>query len=334
MLEGIKWESFYVLFAGVLVIPYLIYRMKARAGRAIIFPPAQDYPPLKKVITYYLQLVSETLLILLLVVMLAGPYRSFSRTYLGEEGLDIALVLDISASMQADDFKPNRLESLKKIARAFIKRSGNNRIAVYAFAKIPFAQTPLTTDHSAILTLLDGLTYETIDHAESGGTAMGDALITAVDALERQKVEGRDRAVILISDGENSSGIDPVTAARFARSKGIQLTVIGLAGDEPVEVYINGEPFITVADTILKTSLDDTRLKQIAAAGEGRYFRAYDESILKDIFERLAVLNTTPLERAEIEHRIPLRPQLALPAFVLFLAMITLRGIFNTRPML
>mgnify|MGYP000721228641 CR=1 FL=1 len=102
-----------------------------------------------------------------------------------DEGIDVVLVLDVSLSMMAEDFPPNRLEALRRIASDFIRRSGGHRIGLVIFAKDSYVQTPLTTDHRSLLSLLDGVTVYTLDQAKSGGTSVGDALLVAVERAEK-----------------------------------------------------------------------------------------------------------------------------------------------------
>ncbi|MBE7440732.1 MAG: VWA domain-containing protein [Spirochaetales bacterium] len=276
----------------------------------------------------------EACLLSLLLLALAGPQTKESYDRVEEEGIDIALVLDISASMQAADFQPNRLEALKKTTAEFIKRSGHNRIGMYAFAGAVFTQTPLTTDHQALLEMLEGLSYEMIDHVDGGGTAIGDALVYAMDSLRRSRIKDRDQAIVLITDGENSSGMDPRQAAQMVYAENIKLFIIGMAGPEEVEVYVNGKPFITSSDVILKTSLDDKQLEAITQAGGGRYFRAHDDSALAALMADLGRLSRTPLEIRRLELKIPRDGPLLYASLIAFILWLAWRSFLYRRPML
>lgn len=269
-----------------------------------------------------------------LLLSLAGPYTKHTHQSIDEEGIDIALVLDISASMQAADFKPNRLEALKKTTAEFIKRSGQNRIGMYAFAGAVFTQTPLTSDHQALLELLAGLSYEMIDHADGGGTAIGDALVYALDSLRRSRIKERDQAIVLITDGESSSGMDPLQAAAMVQAENIKLFIIGMAGPEAVEVYVHGKPFITKNDEILKTSLDDKQLEAITRAANGRYFRAPDDTTLASLMADLSRLNRTPLQIRTLEQKIPRSGPFTALALGFFMLWLGWRSFLYRRPML
>ncbi len=324
----------YLLLALLLLPLYGRLRGRVVRGAAVGYAPLQ-YARSSSWRTRLLrwQMPVETMIVAGLIVALAGPHRRDEVELLGEEGLDLALALDISASMQAADFPPNRLEALKTLAAELVRRSGNDRIAVYVFGKHVFAQTPLTTDHGALAGLIEGLAFTTIDHAESGGTALGDALIASADGLLRQRAESRDQVIVLITDGQSNAGTDPVLAARFVAESGIRLRVLGVGGTEPVEVYVNGEPFITTEDKILTTFLDDTQLEEIAAAGGGRYRRARNLKVLAAIFDDLARLETTPLTIENVIVRRSYAPLIAKMLFLLFAAWLLTDGLLLRRPL-
>ncbi len=323
-----------VLGALLLAPLYGLMRRHLLRRAAIPFAPLQVARATGlRTLLMRLQVPFEMLILIVVVGALAGPHRRDEIELIGAEGLDIALALDISASMQAADFPPNRLEALKGLAVDFVRRSGSDRIAVYAFAKHVFSQTPLTTDHGTLSSLIDGLAFKTIDHADSGGTALGDALIAAADGLLRVRVPDRDQVIVLITDGQSNVGSDPILAARFAAENEFALYVVGIGGEEPIEVYVDGKPFITIEDIILKTSLDDTQLKEIAAAAAGQYFRAKEMDALAAIFDDLARLDTTPLEVETVEIQHSYAPALAMLAALLFVTWLLIDASLLRRPL-
>jgi len=292
-----SWKLLPVLLLLPVVLPYCLRRRrKIRAG-ALAWAPAQ-FASISR--TWRLGMGVEQIMLGLLlagaVIMAAGPVVREEISTISEKGIDIALVLDISASMQAADFKPNRLEALKGVAEEFIRKAGSHRMAVYAFAGHVFTQTALTTDRRSLIEMIRSLAYTSIDHSRSGGTAIGDALLLAVDDLVAGRIEDRDQLIVLIGDGESNLGIDPELSARKIRSEGIMLEVIGIGGFEAVEVFVDGKPFINSEDEILKTKLDDTELKAIARLGGGQYQRADDEAALEAIFQRIGRMTATPLD--------------------------------------
>ncbi len=324
----------YLLPALLLVPLYGRLRRRVVRGAAVAYAPLQYAAGSgwrSRLLRW--QIPVEAMIVAGVIVALAGPHRRDEIELLGEKGLDVALALDISASMQAADFPPNRLEALKGLAAELVRRSGSDRIAVYAFGKHVFTQTPLTTDHGALAGLIAGLAFETIDHAESGGTALGDALIASADGLLRQRTPGRDQVIVLITDGQSNAGADPILAARFVADSGIRLHVLGVGGTEPVEVYVDGEPFITVSDSILITHLDDTQLEEIAATAGGRYRRAVNLEVLAAIFDDLARLETTPLTIESVVIRRSYAPLMAGLLFLLFAAWLLTDALVLRRPL-
>ena len=318
---------------GLLIIPlYLVLRPRAWRSSALAYAPMQyRKPPAGGRLLVALHLVLEVLLIGLLVLALCGPFRESRIELVEEEGLDVALTLDVSSSMMAGDFKPTRLEALKRIASDFVKRSGSNRVGVYLFAKDTFTQTPLTNDHAVLLELIDGISFTMIDHSVSGGTAIGDALLYTADNLLKFRIEERAQVIILVTDGESYDGADPVLGAHFVRDNGIRLTVIGIGGDEPVPVFIDGKPYITIEGKQLETRLDDEQLKTIAREGQGLYLRARSADILSEIFNELARLETTPLRSESLRLRTYYTAQASAGAAALFMLWL-LMGMFLRRP--
>lgn len=323
-----------LLWLLLLLAPFALVRRRLLRSSAIAFGPAQiARGSRRRRLLHHLQIPVELVVLAVAVIALAGPGRTEDVEIYSEKGLDVALVLDISASMQAADFPPSRLEALKHLATDFLQRAGGNRIAIHAFAGLTFTQSPLTTDRSTLAALVDGLSYESLDHTRTGGTAIGDALLGAGDALHDARIEGRDQVVILISDGESNAGVDPLLAARFLRDRSIRLHVIGLGGPDPVEVWVHGKPFINTEDEVLKTSLDDAQLKAIAEAAGGRYTLAPDLEVLTTIFNDLARLERTPIEVERLRVRTPWGPQLAGLILCLFAMWFWLSAFELRRPL-
>jgi len=314
-----SWKLPLVLLLLPAVLPFCLRRRKRIRNSAPGWPPAQFSSGSR---IYSLSLGLEQLLLgimlLLAVLMAAGPYVGHELRMVSRKGIDVALVLDISASMQAADFQPSRLEALKKVAVDFVRRAGSHRIAVYAFAGKVFTQTPLTTDLQSLEELIGSLAYESVNHAESGGTAIGDAILLVTDDLEKHRIRGREQLLILIGDGQSNSGMDPILAARHLRESGIRLEVIGIGGKDEVEVLIHGKPFINTNNEVLKTMLDDTQLREIARAGGGRYQRALDGEVLQTIFDSIAGMTATPLR----QHRTVIEKSLVGPLAILFLLLL------------
>lgn len=275
---------------------------------------------------------AEMLLLALVVIGLAGPYQQREVEILEGEGIDAMLVLDVSLSMLAEDFPPNRLEALRRIARDFVARAAGHRLGLVIFAKDTYVQSPMTTDFQGLAELLESVTVYTINQNQSGGTAIGDALLVAGDRLQKSRQEGRDQALILITDGESNAGLEPELAARWLREQGVRLYIIGIGGQTPVAVTFEGRA-VGSGDAPYLAVLDDQRLEALARAADGRYFRALDADALAAIFGELARLERAPLASRILELRAPLGRWPALLALPLFLASLVLGGMVVRRPL-
>ncbi len=279
-----------------------------------------------------LSLAVEVLLLAALILGIAGPHRSTELELMENEGIDVLLVLDVSLSMLAEDFPPNRMEALRRIAGDFLDRASGHRIGLLIFGKDAYVQSPLTTDRPSLRALLGGVTVHTISPSKSGGTAIGDALLAGAQLLERARRPQRDQALILITDGESNEGIEPELAARFVHHLQIRLYTIGLGGDEPMEVMFEGDKLGGEDDPYL-TSLDEAQLQRIAELADGHYFRATDAGALETIFGHLSRLESAPLEVTTVEIRRSYRRWLALAALPLFTLYLLLTGIVLRRPL-
>ncbi len=328
MIDGLELSRGWVLWALLAVPVYAWLRWRFARRDVVPYSPLQyGAAPRRGALAARLYIPLEVVVLALAVAGLAGPYQRTELELIEDEGIDVALVLDVSLSMLAEDFPPNRLEALRKIAREFMQRSGNNRIGVVIFAKDAYVQTPLTTDHTVLLPLLDAVTVHTLDQSRSGGTAIGDALLATAQLLERSRVDGRDQALILITDGESNEGIETPLAARYVRQLGIRLYAVGIGGDQPVEVEFEGDKLDYLA------VLDDTQLRTIAELAEGRYYRASEVDALEEIFVELSRLEATPLEVRLVDIRRYLTDLVALALLPLFAISLYLGGVRLRRPL-
>ena len=313
--EGTLWARPLVLVALALLPVYWWRRRRIEERDWIPFAPLQlgGGDSLRRGASRWL-LPLEILLLAAAIVGLSGPYRPTSTEFVEETGIDLALVLDVSLSMLAEDFEPNRLAALRRMAGDFLERRSADRVALVIFAKDSYVQSPLTTDDLVLRHLLAGVTVDAVDQFRSGGTAIGDALLIAADQLSRARVEGRDQSVILITDGESNEGIAPETAARHLHLLGIELYAIGVGGTEPVAVFREDRRI----GNGLMTELDEQTLRSIAAAGNGHYYRAADAGALEQVFGHLSRLAAAPLETRRIERRRSMVPLVAVALLALF----------------
>lgn len=319
---------------GLALLPFFaVLRLTVIRRRSVAYAPLQYHAPTgPRRLAIPAAVLLETLCLVAVLTALAGPALRHASTTVTQEGVDAVLVLDISASMQAADFPPNRLECLKRLATGFVRRSGTNRIGVFAFAGDCFTQSPFTTDHAVLAELIEGLDYTSINHSTSGGTAVGDALVTATKALLRVRVPDRDQALILITDGQSNRGIQPETAIKYLRENGIRFYAVGVGGEKPVKVFVKGKPFINTEGQQLETSLDDTELRKLAALGDGRFYRATDADVLQRVFAEMARLETGPVTAETRRRTEALASWASLAGLCIFVGWFGLWGLAVRRP--
>jgi Ca-activated chloride channel family protein len=229
-----------------------------------------------------------TLTVSLILVALARPQETDEKVERWTEGIDIILCLDISESMQIEDFKPNRLEAAKEVARKFIEGRFQDRIGLVVFSGDAYALSPLSTDYALLKNYLQEVNFEMI---QNRGTAIGSALGVATNRMRES--DSKSKVVILLSDGENTAGsIDPITAAELAFAYGCKIYTIGVGkeGKVPFGQDLFGRP------RYVDNSMDETTLRKIAEIGEGQYFRATDNKALEEVFARI-----NRYEKAEIK---------------------------------
>lgn len=219
--------------------------------------------------------------IVLFIIALARPVEEHSESETTIEGVDIVLAMDISGSMLAQDFKPDRLEASKAIAAEFIADREGDRISVVAFAGEAFTQCPLTSDRGAVQTSLSRLRSGVIDD----GTAIGNGLATAINRLRESSA--KSKVVVLVTDGVNNSGqISPRMAADIARDLEVKVYTIGVGrrGQAPMPAM---DPYGNVMMVMADVEIDEDVLREIARVTGGKYFRAENSDALTKIYEEI-----------------------------------------------
>ena len=229
----------------------------------------------------------------LIITALARPQIIDTSTRVKtNSGIDIIMAIDVSASMLAKDLKPNRLDALKNVADEFIKNRVSDRIGLVEYAGESYTKTPLTTDKSIILKSLREIKYNNIIE---GGTAIGMGLATSVNRIKDSK--SKSKVIILLTDGVNNAGfIDPLTAAELAKEYDIKIYSIGLGtnGLALSPVGINARGKLNYAN--IQVEIDEELLTQISEMSGGKYFRATDNSKLKEIYDEIDKLEKTENE--------------------------------------
>jgi Ca-activated chloride channel family protein len=237
----------------------------------------------------HVPIILRVLAVALLIIALARPQNFSSGENIYTEGIDIAMVLDISGSMLAEDLKPNRIEAAKNVIDNFIKGRTSDRIGLVIFARDSFTQCPLTVDYSVLLNLLSQVKSGMIED----GTAIGNAIANGVNRLKDSK--SKSKIIILLTDGVNNAGeVDPVFAAQIAKTFGIRIYTIGVGtkGEAPYPVQT---PFGTRYQMI-PVEIDESVLRQISSITGGEYFRATDNKTLQAIYDKIDKLEKSRVE--------------------------------------
>lgn len=290
-------EFFYLLIIPLTIL--LWYTIKHRKlTSSILFSNTElinTAPTLKqrlRHLPYLLKIIAASLLI----IAIARPQSSTNWEESTTEGIDIVLAMDISSSMLAQDLKPDRLEASKNVAINFISKRINDRVGLVIFAGESFTQCPLTTDHNVLINLFKDVKSGMVDD----GTAIGMGLATAVNRLKDS--EAISKVIILLSDGENNSGmVPPLTAAEIAEKFGIRVYTIGV-GTEGFAPYPVQTPF-GIQYQELEVRIDEGTLQDIATLTDGKYFRATNNKSLKEIYKDIDSLEKSKIEVTEFHKR-------------------------------
>ncbi len=225
------------------------------------------------------------------VVALARPQSMLSRQEMKVEGIDIVLAMDVSGSMLAEDFKPNRLEAAKRVASNFIEGRKSDRIGLVVFSGEAFTQVPLTIDHHILIKQLSSLKSGMI----KDGTALGDGLATAINRIKES--DAKSKVIILLTDGINNQGaVDPMSAAEIAALYNIRLYTIGV-GTQGLAPYPFRDPFGHVRYQNVEVELDEQLLTHMAqSTHDGHYFRATNKKSLQQIFDQIDQMEKSKID--------------------------------------
>ena len=278
------------------MIAYYVWRTM-QGGAAIQISTVEGVARAPKSVRYYLRHLPFALRAAafgLLVVALARPQQIEQNVRTSSEGIDIMLAIDVSGSMLARDFEPDRITAAKEVAGSFISDRYGDRIGLVAFAAEAFTQSPLTTDQSTLQTLLAQIRSGLIDDS---GTAIGNGLATAINRLRES--DAKSKVVILLTDGVNNRGeITPITAAEIAKAQNIRVYTIGV-GTEGMAPYPAVDMFGNITFVKQKVEIDEKTLTAMAEMTGGRYFRATDNAKLKAIYDEINQLEKSKVEVTE-----------------------------------
>ena len=289
-LRSFEWENFFLLhMIWIIPILLLIRKFIKLIKKPVLELSLPKIVPTKNPWTYLRLLPSFFFLLALwmVVIALARPQRTNEKVEQYTEGIDIMLVMDISESMDLQDFTPNRLEAAKETAIDFINGRIADRIGMVIFSGEAFSLAPLTTDYELLTDLVNSITFNMMD---AKGTAIGSAVSTGINRMRES--EAKSKVMVLLSDGDNNAGnVDPVFAAQLAEAMDIKIYTIAVGKDGmvPYGTDFFGRP------QMIESYLNEETLRNIARITKAEFFRASDDKALENIFSKI-----DELEKAEI----------------------------------
>lgn len=312
-MRGITYENpdfLYLLLLIPIIIAFYIFRQQ-NANASLRMPGLSQFDKAGKTFRHYLRHILfafRTIAIGLLIIVLARPQATDRFQNTTTEGIDIVLALDISGSMLARDFKPDRLEASKDVATEFITGRPYDRIGLVVFSGESFTQCPLTTDHAVLINLLREIQSGMIED----GTAIGMGLATAVNRIRDS--EAKSKVIILLTDGVNNRGeIAPATAADIAKTYGIRVYTIGV-GTQGMAPYPVQTPFgMQYRD--MPVEIDEDILKSIASSTGGEYFRATDNDKLLQVYAEIDKLEKSIIDVRQFSRK---QEKFLIPALIAF----------------
>jgi Ca-activated chloride channel family protein len=313
-MKGITFANPAFLWLLVLVpaiITYYIIRQQKTVS-SLKMPDANAFSNSVKTFRNWLRHVLfalRTTAIAFLVIVAARPQKTDRFQDITTEGIDIILTLDISGSMLARDFKPDRLEASKNVATEFISGRPYDRLGLVVFSGESFTQCPLTTDHAVLINLMRELKSGMIED----GTAIGNGLATAVNRIKDS--EAKSKVIILLTDGVNNRGeIAPATAADIAKTYGIRVYTIGV-GSMGTAPYPVQTPY-GVQYQNMPVEIDEAILKEISGKTGGRYFRATDNNKLVQVYAEIDKMEKSKIDVKQFTRR---EEKFIIPAVIAFI---------------
>lgn len=271
--------------------------------------------------------ILRLLVVGLIIVVLSRPQSSNKWEQVTTEGIDVIMCMDVSGSMRAMDFRPNRLEASKNVGIEFVNARQDDRFGLVVFAGESFTQCPLTTDRAVVVNFLKEIEFGVIED----GTAIGMGLATAVNRIKESRA--KSKVIILLTDGVNNRGdVGPVTAAEIAANYGIRVYTIGVGshGNAPVPVQ---DMYGRTVTRNMPVEIDEDVLRKIATTTDGTYFRATNNNKLREIYQQIDQMEKTRLDVKQFSKKKEEYFPFLLAALLLLLFEILLRySVFRTIP--
>lgn len=295
MINNMHFMHPWLLWLLLLIIPITVWHVlkHRKSDPSLRLPTTQAFDSMPRSWKEWMRHVLfalEMLALACVVIILCRPQSPNSWSKTNVEGTDIVLALDVSSSMLAKDFTPNRLEAAKDVATKFVSNRTSDNIGLVVFAGEAFTQVPMTNDIATLVNNINNLEIGMLDD----GTAVGDGLATSVNRIKDGKA--KSKSIILLTDGSNNTGmVEPLTAAKIAAKFGIKVYTIGVGTmGEALSPELDFTGQITY--TMQQVVIDEKSLQEIAQATGGKYFRATSKSVLKDIFGEIDKLEKTRMD--------------------------------------
>ena len=321
--------KFFWLFTLVpLVIAWYVWKRNKQTATLKIssikgFQTTNSWLPKLKPVLFVLRILTLSLIITALARPRTVDVSNKTKT---TRVIDIVMAIDVSGSMLARDLKPNRLESLKKVAADFVKDRPNDRFGIVVYAAESYTKTPVTSDKSIVLDAIKGIKY---DNVIQDGTGIGMGLSTAVNRLKESKA--KSRVIILLTDGVNNAGfIEPETAADIAKEYGLKVYTIGIGTNGNAESPYAYAPNGKLLYQMMPVEIDEQLMKNIAIKTDGKYFRATSNSKLQEIYKEINKLETTEIEEQKFyNYDEKFRPLIWLAGLLLLIEILLRQTIFK-----
>jgi Ca-activated chloride channel homolog len=298
--SSINFERPGLLWLLLILIPLLLAYYLGRNKNRIILPAIQTIPKIKSasIVLRNIKIWLRSVAIAALILLLAAPYQKDKKVIKKSDGINIVICMDVSGSMLAKDFTPNRLEACKKLGIEFLKKRPHDQIGVVLFSGQPYTASPLTQNNEQLHTIISGVDNNQL----VPGTAVGEGIAMSIARLENAK---GNKVIILFTDGkeEGFGKISATAAAQRAKQLGIRIYSIGMGSNSMAAIPTISKDGGSVIQSMQKVTLDEGSLKNIATTTNGRYYKAQNNQGLSEIYTDINTIEKTTAEVTEFEKK-------------------------------
>ncbi len=298
--SSIQFERPGILWFLLLLIPLIAAYYISRNKNRIILPAIQTIPKVKSasIVLRNIKIWLRSIAIASLILLLASPYQRDKKTIKKSDGINIIICMDVSGSMLAKDFTPNRLEACKKLGIDFLKKRPHDQIGVVLFSGQPYTASPLTQNNEQLHTIITGLDNNQL----VPGTAVGEGIAMSIARLENAN---GNKIIILFTDGkeEGDGKISATAAAQRAKQLGIRIYSIGMGSNSIAAIPTISTNSTMPSERMQKVSLDEGSLKKIASITNGKYYKAQNNQGLSEVYTDINAIEKTTAEVSDFEKK-------------------------------